>query len=36
MLQYKYKEIFDRKWPKSIPAYDSLPYAASMWIKKEC
>lgn len=36
MLQYKYKEIFDRKWPKSIPAYDSLPYAASMWLKKEC
>lgn len=35
MLQYKYKDIFDKKWPKSIPEFDSLPYASSIWIKKE-
>lgn len=31
-----FNDIFDKKWPKSIPEFDSFPYASSMWIKKEC
>ena len=35
MLQYKHKEVFEKNWPESIPAYNSLPYPASLWIRKE-
>ena len=35
MLQYKHKDIFEKNWPKSLPAYNNLPYPASLWIRKE-
>ena len=35
MLQYKYKDIFEKNWPGAIPAYNSLPYPASLWIRKD-
>ena len=34
MLLYKYSDIFMKNWPTNIPVYSSLPYGASIWLKK--